>query len=235
MRGNALRYVGWQARDRALPRLAVCLAVIAALGLPVATGARLSGLPFGAEILVRGIHGEMTVLFALIMAAGVIAQDRNRGWFRFYLAKPVSPLWFYGQGAALSLAGMFAASAATQVFFMVSVDTGWSWVLMRDGALAYVLVGATVLFWSSLVRRDWLFALGTLILSSAARGLLPRERGGLGAVLHAILPPFHLLETNAMAGAQAIPREDLLWIGAWGVGLGVVAMVILRRRPLGED
>ena len=50
-----------------------------------------------------------------------------------------------------------------------------------------------------------------------------------GRVLHAVLPPNHLVDERVLSLGQ------WAWVGGWGVGLFLLGLLILRRRPLGED
>jgi hypothetical protein len=228
MRGDALRYLTWQIRDRTALRVGACLVVAFALSFPLYVAARRAPPP-PPQVLAQMFH-QLAFIFAMLLSAGLIAQDRAQGWYRFYLAKPVSPIWFYGQGIVLALVGMVAVSAGFMGIVSIAVGPFWRWSFLADGALTFALVGMFVIAWSTIIKRDWIAGLVTTIGVSILRAQFPRDESGFGAILHPILPPTHLLDfTRPATTGQAA------WIAAWGVGLFVLSLSVLHRRPLGED
>jgi hypothetical protein len=231
MTGHALRYVWWQVRDRTVPRLAVCLVIAALMALPAYLGMRDRHVPADlASQMVASAHGQAALIFSFIMAGGIIAQDRMQGWYRFYLAKPVSPAWFYGQSIALTWLGMLAASAGFLLLFSSILDVPWSWRSFRQGAITFALIGMLVVAWSSIIRRDWIAALGTFFVIALLRDVADNRSGILWSALSAILAPFGLINSQ-----RALSAGDVAGIVAWSLGLFALALVTLRRRPLGED
>lgn len=229
-----LRYLPWQLRDRVVPRTLICLVVVTALMLPqyfLRSAGMFAGQ--GADAVMLTAHSQLRVLFALIMAAGLIAHDRTNGWYRIYLSRPISPVWLYAQLTALSGVGMLVASAGFMGLAMMAWDATWSWTLLRDSAIAFALLGIVVVCWSTRVRYDWVLAFLTMTLVNVLRLKYPAGDGGVGVVVNAVLPPFHLMPAAFPTPAN-LTLGQVTWIAAWTLGLFAVTAVLLRKRPPGE-
>ncbi|HEX7121509.1 MAG TPA: hypothetical protein VF178_03995 [Gemmatimonadaceae bacterium] len=231
MTGHALRYVWWQVRDRAGQRTLVCVIIALAFSIPVFVAGRDGNLPPDAGTsMLRAMFAQLSLIFALVLGGGLIANDRRQGWYRFYLAKPVSPVWFYGQSIVLAVLGMVVASLAFVAIFSRALRVSWSWHPATDGLLMFALVGMTVIFWSALVRRDWLAGLVTYMVVIMLRDLLRRGDSVIGDVGNVILPPMHLV-----GRLRPLTTTEVVWIVSWAVLLFAATLVLLRIRPLGED
>lgn len=231
MTGQALRYVWWQIRDRAGRRALICIVIALAFSIPVFVAAGDGNLPANAGgQMLQAMFVQLSLVFALVMTTGLIANDRRQGWYRFYLAKPVSPVWFYGQAIVLAALGMVVASLGFVAIFSRALDVSWTWRPAADGLLTFGLVGMTVIFWSSLVRRDWVAGLVTYIVILMARDAFRRGEGVVGDVLNVVLPPMHLV-----GGLRSLSSGEVWWIVAWAVILLAATVTMLRIRPLGED
>lgn len=233
MRGYAARYLPWQVRDWHGPKVLGAWVIAAAICLPLRAGLNRSA-PSDVQLLelARQLHRQLAFIYVLLLYGGIIANDRAQGFYRFYLAKPVSPLWFYGQAAALSLLGVLAGSAGFVAIFSLAVRPVWSWVFLSDGLAMGLLVGAIILAFSTISKLDWMWMIVVLLVSTVLRGRFPAEASRVGSVLHAVLPPNHLL------GSQSLSRLDAAgwtWLCGWALGLAMLTLVMLRRRPLGED
>ena len=229
MRGQALRYLGWMTFDRTMPRLLACWVIIAAICLPMHFAMRNSAPP--PEVLagmVRQLHTQFVWISVLVIFHGIIAEDRTRGFYRFYLAKPVSPLWFYGQSYVLGLAATVLYSAGFAVIFSLMVKPAWSFAYMKNGLANGLLVGGLLFVFSALMARDWFGMVVILVATAILRGRYPADASTTGKVLNAVLPPIHLMNGNPTAAQWA-------WIAAWGLGFVALGLLVLRRRPLGED
>lgn len=230
MRGHVLRYLGWQVWDRTGPRLLVMLLITAAVSLPAHFAVR--DEPPSPEQLERFASGFFTQLLYLglvIFFHGIVAEDRTRGYFRFYLAKPASPLWFYGQSFVLGVAGMLVFTAGFLAIFSVAVGPAWLWTLLTPALATALLMGGMVFLFSTISARDWLWMIVVAIGATILRHRFPAGASPTGRILNAVLPPNHLVDESTLSAAQ------WAWIVAWAAGLIVLAMVVLRRRPLGED
>lgn len=230
MRGQARRYLGWQLRDRTGPRLLVGWLISAALCLPLNLALR--GSPPSAEqlaMMVQGVYVQLAVLTVVVLFHGIIAEDRTKGFYRFYLAKPVSPLWFYGQSYALALAGMAVFTAGFLAIFSMVVTPAWEWRLLTSGIALALVIGGMIFALSTITSLDWLWMVAVVIVANVLRGRFPRDDSTLGRVLYAILPPNHLTDERALSAGE------WTWVIGWGVGLFALGLWVLRSRPLGED
>lgn len=231
MTGHALRYIWWQIRDHAGRRTLICVLIALAFSIPVFVAGRDGNLPTGAGgSMLQAMFVQLSLIFALVLPGGLIANDRRQGWYRFYLAKPVSPVWFYGQAIVLAALGMVVASLAFVAIFSRALDVSWTWKPASDGLLVFALVGMTVVLWSALVRRDWLAGLVTYIAVLMLRDGLRRGESIVGDVVNVLLPPMHLV-----GRLRPLTSAEVAWIVSWGVLLFAATLILLRVRPLGED
>lgn len=231
MRGHALRYLGWQLLDRAGPRVLGGWFVAAGfLSILYMATRRDMPSPEQVEMILGQMHFQLGFIFLLLLMNGIVAQDRLQGFFRFYLAKPVSPVWFYGQHALLAFAGMLAASSFFITAGSLLLRPVWPWHLLAPATAMFLLFGMGIFLCSTFVKHDWLLAGVVLIAAAIAKDRWPRSSGRLGEVLHSALPPTHLMGWNKVPDAG-----QWAWIAAWGLGMFSVALLVLRLRPLGED
>ncbi len=230
-RGEVLRYLGWQVRDRTGPRILVGWLIVAALCLPLHFAVK-DDPPPSPETLAGMVHGmyvQLAGLAVVILFHGIVAEDRTKGYYRFYLAKPVSPLWFYGQSYVLAVAGMLVFTAGFLAIFSVAVIPAWHWRLLTTGAALGLLIGGMIFALSTVTARDWIFMILAIITSTALRARFPSDRSTLGKVLNAVLPP------NQLTDEATLTAGEWAWVAGWGIGLFAIGLLVLRRRPLGED
>jgi len=231
MRGHALRYLWWQIVDRTGPRILAAVAVSGGfLGILYMAMREDKPSPAIAENVLGQLHYQLVFMFILLLLNGVVSQDRIQGWYRFYLAKPVSPSWFYGQHAVLALLGLLAASAVFITLGSLLIQPIWNWHHMGPAVAAFLLYGMMMFLWSTLVKHDWLVGGLLLIGSAVAKSRWKPGTGALGDLLHRVLPPTHLLGWN-----RDLTAAQWAWVAGWGVGLLILALLVLRFRPLGED
>ncbi len=230
-RGEVLRYLGWQVRDRTGPRLLVAWLIVAALCLPLHFAVKGDAAPSPETLrsMVQGMYVQLAGLAVVVLFHGIVAEDRTKGFYRFYLAKPVSPLWFYGQSYVLAVAGMLVFTAGFLAIFSLAVHPAWHWRLLTSGTALALVIGGMIFALSTVTARDWIFMILILILSSSLRARFPAGRSTLGKVFNAALPP------NQLTDEAVLTSGEWAWVAAWGVGLFALGLFILRRRPLGED
>jgi hypothetical protein len=230
MRGNAVRYVGWQLLDRTGPRLLTAWLIVAGLCAPMGLGRPdRAANPELLQTLFQNLHFQLACLAVIILFHGIVAEDRVKGYYRFYLAKPVSPLWFYGQSAGLAVAAMVLFSAGFVAIFSLLVVPLWDWHVLASGAVLGLLVGGMLFALSTITQRDWLWMVVAMVGTSVLRSRFPRARSTVGWVLHVVLPPNHLTNETTLSAAE------WAWVAVWAVGFLAIGMAVLRRRPLGED
>ena len=230
-RGMAFRYTGWMLADRHVPRLLGSLAMGAAMMLPIWIASSRNQIPEAqAASFQAQLHQTVVFIAALLCANGIIAVDRHQSFFRFYLAKPVSPLWFYGEHIVLAGVTMVAVSAGYVAVFATTVQPLWTWALLQRALVLWLLIGMPIVLLSTVSRHDWLWGIVPWLLSAVLRGRWPRGESLLGDVLHAALPPYHLMGNEPVLTASA-----WLWIGGWALACFAGALAVLARRPLAED
>ncbi len=230
MRGEALRYAGWQIWDRTGPRLLGSLVMAAAVSLPLHFAMRNSPPPRDMlSNMVAQMHLQFAFVSMVLLFNGIVAEDRSKGYFRFYLAKPASPLWFYGQSYLLAVAAMPLWSAGFVTIFSLAVSPLWPWHLVPMALAQGLLLGGLVFaFSTALGQRDGMWMIVALTATSLLRAWYPASDSALGRVLHVVLPPTHLLD-------ERLTASQWVWLGSWGIGLFALGLVVLRVRPLGED
>ncbi len=231
MRGQAFRYTGWMLIDRHVPRLAGSLAMSAAFMLPLWIATRRHELPAAQAANIQGqIHQTVAFVAVLLCANGIIGTDRFQNYFRFYLAKPISPLWFYGEHIVLAGFTAVAVSAGYVTVFALTVQPLWTWALLERAVVLWLLIGMPIVVLSTLSRQDWLWGIVPWLLSAVLRGRWPKGQSTLGDVLHAVLPPYHLMGNDSV-----ITTGGWLWMVGWALGFFALTMALLARRPLAED
>jgi len=230
VRGHVLRYLGWQIWDRTGPRVLASWFIMLAITSAVHTGLR-HGAPPDEQLrqMTAQLHQQMTFIALILLTHGIVATDRTQGYFRFYFAKPVSPVWFYGQALVLAFAGLVAASAGFVLFSSWLIRPRWPWTLLPHAIALFALFGLLMFVLSMVTRYDWLFLILVVVLSLFLRGRWPASNGGIGPLLNAVLPPVQLIGWNADPTAS-----QWLWLGGWSLGLFLVGLAILRWRPIGE-
>jgi hypothetical protein len=229
-RGQALRYVGWQLLDRTGPRLLGAWLVAAVFCLPIRAAIPDPPLPPETlSMMFRSLHFQLACLAVVVLFHGIVAEDRAKGYYRFYLAKPVSPLWFYGQSAVLGIGATVAFSAGFVTIFSLGVRPLWDWQVLTSGVTLGLLIGGMLFALSTITQRDWVWMLVAIFATTVVRMRFPASESFLGRVLHAVLPPNHLTNEAALTVPQ------WAWVATWALGLFGVGLLVLKWRPLGED
>lgn len=230
MRGHVLRYLGWQIADRAGPRLLVMFVISLVLMIPLHFATRENPPPPEAlPQLVEGVYFQLASLALVVLFGGIVAEDRTKGYYRFYLAKPASPLFFYGQSVALAILAMLAFTAGFLAMFSLLVVPAWHWNLMTEGAALGLLLGCLLFVLSTVTTLDWMWMVAVVIGQGYLRNRFPADESTPGKVLNAVLPPGHLTNNTSLTASE------WAWVLAWAAGLFALALLILRLRPLGED
>jgi len=178
--------------------------------------------------MARAMYQQFSVIVVVVLFHGIVSEDRTRGFFRFYLAKPVSPLWFYGQSYLLAVVSMVVFSAAFLGIFSLAVRPAWHWNMLLWGLALALLLGGLIFCVSTVSRHDWLWMIVAILLSTVLRGRFPAAQSAFGKFIEAVMPPNQLL-------FEQLTARQWFWLGGWGVGLLALGLFILRWRPLGED
>lgn len=231
MRVFPLRYLPWMIRD-----------------LLAAQGALLVAVGFLAWLIVRQIDPppppsagpgmvvmvmqQLALLYLLYCSAAIVSNDRVHGYYRGYFSRPLSPAGYYF--LRWLLGGLIFILIAPVFTLALSLALGtfpFSWALLGNLSLSYLLLGSLVFLFSTFTRADWLFALMFLVIQSVLNGL---RRGGveLSSIwdfVLTILPPFSLVSVSGPFPAG----PNLVHVLLYGTGLVTLAILLLRWRPLG--
>jgi hypothetical protein len=198
-----------------------------------------SGMPLPenvAEMMQISVWNTVMTVTILMTIGGIVGLDLERGFYRSFFSKPMSPLWYYAQrwlaGAAVVL--LCPVVFGLGLALALHGTTGLSWDLMGQIGLAYLLVGGATLLLSMFSSKGWLL----VFLISFVQNIL----GGIGrpggvnilpawlVVMHKALPPFQLLRP----GLPVPHGGDLALLVGYGAGMLIVSAVVLRMRPLGS-
>ena len=226
------RYAPWMARDLAGGAGLIMLAVVAIGTFILARSGVGTGSESAAGVLAT-IVSQAAVPFVLLATGGMVSADLRQGYYCTLFTKPVSPVAYYLQrwllGAAL--VALFPLLMAAGIA-LTTHAFAFSWAMLGQVGLLYLLLGGLVFFLSTLTRRDWLLALLVYILQAVVHGLKSGGAlfGWLGNTLDAVLPPFHLCDVRGPLPEGAALAHLLLYSG----GLVGAALLLLWRRPMGS-
>jgi hypothetical protein len=243
-------YGGYQLRDYfvgrgALTIIATCVGVWAYV---TSTGITLAAFDPSAGIEGRDqAHRTFTAvlsIFAIIAAAfaaqGLIARDRRRGYDQLWFSRAVSPLRYYLQGFALSGLGAVLLGAVIAEVYAILVHPISVPGAVACVALAWLTVGGLAF---ALSRATWLHTPVVTLLVGADLALhqfAPSLRStAAGEALvdfgQYLLPPAHIVSalSDPLVQGTLIAPRTLIWPVVFGVACLTVAILQLRRRPLG--
>lgn len=246
---SPVRYLPWLLRDAViwplrffvLAAAGVSLLVwrfAAKMHLPKPGQLRFSGQPMPeiasiAQLIQVGVW-NMGLTVAILMTVGtIIGTDLERGYYRTWFSKPMSPMWFYLQrfliGGVIVLACPLILGGGLAL--AVGGGAGVTAALMAQIGLAYLLVGSATMLLSRFTSKGYLL----VFLLSIVQGMLQNFVNGdflPGWLLqvHRLLPPFQLLQP----GLPAPHGGDLWHLVGYGGGMLALVLVLLRNRPLGS-
>jgi hypothetical protein len=245
---SPLRYVPWLSRDAivwplrffALAAVGVSLLVwrfAAKMHVPQPGQVRFSeraspDIASIAQLIQVGVWNACLTVSILMTVGTIIGTDLERGYFRTWFSKPMSPMWFYLQryliGAVVILSCPLILGAGLA---LATGDTGVTADLMAQIALAYLLVGSATTLASRFMSKGYLLVFLLSIMQGILHGLATRDfLPGWLLQVHRLLPPFYLLQP----GFPAPHGGDLWHIVGYGAGMLALVLVLLRARPLGS-
>jgi hypothetical protein len=233
---SPFRYLPWLARDVA-STAGILFVVVAVIVCVVIWRVMLAGqqgmMPSTAQIQGTAFNQVMLVM-SLIAAGGMVSGDLHGGYYRAYFSKPMATWWYYLQRWLLGgVAVLFTPLVfGTGLQLVLGQGLGITAQLMINLAIGYLLIGGAVFLLSVLTRRDWLLV---FIIATAQKIIAGLVQSGLpiSKVLKAswqALPPFHLIRP----GQPVLQGTELVHVVAYGLTMVVVALVLLRVRPLGS-
>lgn len=233
---SPFRYLPWLARDVAKgPGLLfmVVIAVVCAVLWRMSKGAQIV-FPMTPELIQAGILNSATIFAVLIAVGGMVSGDAHNGYYRAYFSKPMPVWWYYLQrwiigGIAVMLIPVVLGLGLTLV---LGEGHGVTSTLMANVALAFLLIGGAVLLLSVFTRRDWLivFVVGSAQQAFASFIGIGMPVNRATKMAWQALPPFHLLKP----GGPALEGRPLLHVVGYGLAMTVIALLLLRVRPLGS-
>lgn len=235
---SPFRYARWFAFD--LLRTQIVLYTIVAIGLSlliwrfqVKSGSDISAVTVQQGTFVAGL--TIVVLMAI---GGSIGGDLSAGFYRAWFSKPMAPAWYYFQRWVLAGLAVLSAplllGAALQV--VLRHGSGITAELMTTVALGYLLIASATLLISNFTAKDWLVVFLLSFLEGRLAALITLSKSGLlelpewVVAVSKVLPPFHLISPSA----PALHGYDLWHVIGYGVGMLVLALVIVQYRPLGS-
>lgn len=190
------------------------------------------------ELFVQGTLAVVQTVAVLFGAGGVAGVDIQRGFYRAWFSKPITPWYFYlqrwllGGAAVLTIPLMLGGGIALAFDGGSGVTLG----LMGNLALAYLLIGSLVLLCGNFLERDWLVAF-MIVFAQARLHQMIQIFERMGETLHPavvwtdrLLPPFHLVSPST----TMVSGSDLVHVVGYGAGMLVAALLLLRYRPLGS-
>ena len=226
-----LRYVPRHLADHLLTRGAAMLVIGVVMLLPFLLAPTPEGGAPIEQILRQGLHGVSPFL-TLVATYGIIDQDVRHGYYRFLLAKPISPVGYYAASFVVSLASFLVIMLLLIGFVAIARGPVWpGGHAVADLTLEFLLLGALVFAFSRFTRVDWVFGIAVLVTGSAVRTRWPPDESALGAVLNVAFPPDR--------PGSFFPRGTPDWPGiSWTLGYAAVALTVgllaVRFMPFGE-
>lgn len=233
---GALRYLPWLARDVAVGPGLLYVVVSIVVCVVLWRVSRATGSPsmLTPELIQSQAFNIVMLVMCLVATGGMVSGDLHGGFYRAFFSKPMPTWWYYLQRWLL---GAVAVLLTPLVFgFGLDIVFGKGFGVTRDLmvtiALGYLLIAGSVFLLSVFTRRDWLlvFLIVTAqrMIASLVTMNVPIPR--VIKVVWQALPPFHLIAP----GKLVLHGTALIHVVAYGLAMVVVALVLLRVRPLGS-
>jgi hypothetical protein len=252
VRALALLRLDMQTRWRRLAGLAAFAAVFLAAGVAARALAGegghveidrlflLGGYPLASGLLLLGwLLGRFPMIAALVLFAGIVSEDRERGQSRLLRVRPGSGGTLYAVRALALGAVAFLLSALLLPFFDLLLLGTWA------GPATFVLVAANVLLYGSLtfllsvwMRGDaWvalLLGLGALVWHGLLAVGYAAPPPPIGDILTFLFPPAGaILRLEGAFGAiQPIPWDAAAYVAGYSAVLILLAIASLRMREI---
>lgn len=242
-RAQLTRYVPWIARDYFTnqgPSTALVVLLIAFLSLQGATvsGGRMATLP--AELLervLRQLLSSLVFLGTFFATNGIIANDRKQGFYKFLFSKPLAPTSYYAATFAVYALGLVLVSLALLGVWAVAVRPMFPRAFVPVVIVMYVAYGGIGFLLSAAWRFDWISLVTVLLVANVGWNFWGDSSGPVYWLLH-LLPPVHLADRVydlVLGHVTVIPWGSIAWLAGYGVASFLLALVVIRRRPLGTS
>lgn len=239
-RGRLGRYALWQFRDFALERGISILIIGLLYGyLALEPIRRLMGpswtmnpqLPLSQ--IVTMLASSIVAISVLIALNGIISNDRKTGYYRFLFAKPVDPLFYYGQLFLVYLAGVVVAMLVLCGLFMIFAAKFNVLYVVLYTILIFISMGGIGFFISAATRYDWVVLAAVWVGSRILRGIFGGSPDWRGKAVQ-ILPPVHKVDdvAHSLIVNGTAHVTDILWFLGYGALFFALGLVVLRRRSM---
>lgn len=180
-----------------------------------------------------GFLGVVVYLGALFAMQGIVAQDRNKGFFRFLFAKPVAPSRYYGQAFWIHAVGFAAIVALLAAVYGHFVEPILSATLLAGVVLMWCCYAGITFLFSALAKFDWLALVAVTLVAKLAWERWGDSPSTFARLLY-LLPPVHRADEvyRALAERTAVPWSLVAWFAGYGLLCFAAALVVLRHRRL---
>lgn len=179
---------------------------------------------------------SMFIPLAVLMGVnGLLAQDRQKGFFRFYFSKPVPVPAFYISafvsggllvvGTAALIAAVIGAYGAPQPVLGVALAC----------ALTFALLGSIAFLLSSITVHDGIVFILVWVATLLIRDVEPSLRAGHWVhTAVRVLPPTQRLDAlrEALYSGQVWQAADAWHVLAYGGACFVLGLIAVRKLPL---
>lgn len=237
-------YAPWQLRDSVVKALAPAF-VFALLASPTLMAVRASqpNVDFATDPTAMELAASVFQNMAsfslwiggLMVMTETVALDRDRQFYRFLFAQPITPWQFYLQRFAIGLAAFVGVYAAVPLIYSWRVTPVPFGETMLAAVLMALLLGGIATVVAALTRRDgFVTALAYMItgfLQDASRANVLAD--WMDPVVRWLPPVAKFVEARGLLLRGTMPEADVLWhVGLYGAGLVALGLVLVKRLPL---
>jgi hypothetical protein len=194
----------------------------------------MDGASLLSEGVIRSALTQLSFFTVLLSVAGVVANDRKHGYFRLFFAKPVNVVRFYLQAFAAAWVGALLVMLILHGIWSLVAPAVAPWGTLRAMTFQFWVAGSTAFLMSTLVKWDWV-ATGVLWGGSEIfREIYRNDSGAIAWLVRHFTAPTHVIgELRDAAYNGTWPdNEKLTWALLYGAACMVLAVIVLRRRPL---
>jgi hypothetical protein len=179
------------------------------------------------------LASSIVAISVLIALNGIISNDRKMGYYRFLFAKPVDPLFYYGQLFLVYLAGVVVAMLVLSGLFMIFAAKFNVLYLVLYTILIFIGMGGIGFFISAATRYDWVVLAAVWVGSRILRGVFGDSTDWRGKAVQ-ILPPVHKVDevAHSLIVNGTAHVTDILWLLGYGALFFALGLVVLRRRSM---
>jgi len=237
-------YAPWQLRDSAVKALAPAL-VFALMASPTLMAMRASqpNVDFAndpaAIELAKSVFQNMASftlwIGGLMVMTDSIALDRDRQFYRFLFAQPITPWQFYLQRFLIGLTAFVAVYALVPVIYSWQITAVPVSETLLAAALMALLFGGLATVVGALTRRD---GFGTALAYMITGFLQDASRANVLAdwmdpVVRWLPPVAKFAEARTLLLRGTMPEAEVLWhIGLYGAALVALGLLLVKRLPL---